>query len=405
MASSGKSSAASELSRRIRQVTFSPTVAMAQRAAALRARGERVLDFSVGEPDQPTPRHVAAAAAAALEAGQTRYTGSAGLPELREAVAHRYREDFGLECGPEQVVVTDGGKHALYCVCQCLLDAGDQVLIPSPSWPTFAESVRLAGGKPVTLRTDDREGFRVTARQVSRALGPRTRALLLNTPSNPTGAVVDAEELLALGRLARRKKLTLLYDDTYAKLLLDGGPPAPVGELRRLLGDRLVVIGTASKSYCMTGWRIGWVVAGQGLASACATLISHSTQCPTSFAQVGAIAALTGSQQSVKRLEAEYRRRLRRIYPLLTSIPGVTCVRPGGGFYLFPSLAGHLGHRAPTTLALAMRLLDEEKVAVVPGEGFSAPGYVRISFARPVDELNEGIGRLAGFLARLSERQ
>jgi len=392
------------LSRRIQQVAFSPTVAMAQRAAALRARGERVLDFSVGEPDQPTPRHVAAAAAAALEAGQTRYTGSAGLPELREAVAHRYRDDFGVECGLEEVVVTDGGKHALFCVCQCLLDPGDQVLIPSPYWPTFSETVRLAGGKPVALKTDDREGFRVTARLVSRAIGPRTRALILNTPSNPTGAVVEAEELLALGRLARRKKLTLVYDDTYAKLLLDGRPPAPVGELRRIAGDRLVVVGTASKSYCMTGWRIGWVLAPERLASACATLISHSTQCPTSFAQVGAVAALTGSQQFVKRLEAEYRRRLRRIYPLLTSIPGVTCARPGGGFYLFPNMTGHLGRRVPTTLDLAMRLLDEEKLAVVPGEGFDAPGHIRISFARPVDELSEGIGRLAAFLARLSER-
>jgi aspartate aminotransferase len=397
-------SRAEGLSRRIQQVAFSPTVAMAQRAAALRARGERVLDFSVGEPDQPTPRHVAAAAAAALEAGRTRYTGSAGLPELREAVAHRYREDFGVECSLDEVVVTDGGKHALYCVCQCLLDPGDQVLIPSPYWPTFSETVRLAGGKPVTLKTDDREGFRVTARLVSRAIGPRTRALILNTPCNPTGAVVDGEELLALGRLARRRKLTLVYDDTYGKLLLDGRPPAPVGELRRLLGDRLVVVGTASKSYCMTGWRIGWVLGPERLASACATLISHSTQCPTSFAQVGAVAALTGSQQFVKRLEAEYRRRLRRLYPLLTSIPGVTCVRPGGGFYLFPNLTGHLGRRVPTTLDLSMRLLDEEKLAVVPGEGFDAPGHVRISFSRPVDELSEGIGRLAAFLARLSER-
>jgi aspartate aminotransferase len=381
-------------------VEFSPTVAMAQRAAELRRRGERVLDFSVGEPDQPTPRHVANAAIAALAAGQTRYTPSAGIPELRQAVAHRYREDHGAEYDPKQVVVTDGGKHALFSVLQVLVDPGDQVIVPAPYWPTFSETVRLAGGRPVIVETREDEGFRVTARLISKAVTERTRAIVVNTPNNPTGAVVDPEELLAIGRLAKRKKLAFLYDDTYAKLSLDAAEPPPLRELQALLPKSLVVLGTASKSYCMTGWRIGWVLGPQAVADAVATLISHSTQCPTSFAQAGAVAALTGSQQYVKRLEAEYRRRVKRIYPQLTAIPGITCARPSGGFYLFPSVVGHLSKRIPSSMQLAMRLLNDQKLAVVPGEGFAAPGYLRISIARSADELSEGIGRLAAFLAR-----
>jgi len=390
------------LSRRIQAVEFSPTVAMSQRAAELRRRGERVLDFSVGEPDQPTPRHVANAAIAALAAGRTRYTPSAGIPELRDAVAHRYREDHGVEYDPKQVVVTDGGKHALFSTLQCLIDPGGQVIIPAPYWPTFSETVRLAGGRPVIVQTRESEGFRVTARLISKAVGDRTRAVIVNTPNNPTGAVVDPEELLAIGRLAKRRRLMLLYDDTYAKLSLEPMPPPPLGELQALLPKHLVILGTASKSYCMTGWRIGWVVGPRPVVDSVATLISHSTQCPTSFAQAGAVAALTGSQQYVKRLESEYRRRVKRIYPQLTAIPGITCARPSGGFYLFPSVVGHLGRKIPSSLDLAMRLLDDQKLAVVPGEGFAAPGFIRISIARSADELSEGIGRMAAFLARHS---
>lgn len=392
--------ASSGLSRRIQSVEFSPTVAMSQRAAELRRRGERVLDFSVGEPDQPTPRHVANAAIAALAAGQTRYTPSAGIPELREAVAQRYREDHGVDYSAKDVVVTDGGKHALFSVLQCLIDPGDQVIIPAPYWPTFSETVRLAGGRPAIVKTREEDGFRVTARSLAKAVTERTRAIIVNTPNNPTGAVVDPDELMAIGRLAKRKKLTLLYDDTYAKLSLESLPPPPLRELQALLPKGLVVLGTASKSYCMTGWRIGWVLGPRPVVDSVATLISHSTQCPTSFAQAGAVAALTGSQQYVKRLESEYRRRLKRIYPQLTAIPGITCARPAGGFYLFPSVVGHLSRKIPTSMELAMRLLDDQKLAVVPGEGFAAPGYIRISIARSADELSEGVGRLAAFLAR-----
>jgi aspartate aminotransferase len=394
---------ATDLSRRALSLEVSPTVAVAQRAAAMKAKGEAVLDFSVGEPDQPTPRHIAAAASAAIEAGQTRYTAAAGLPALRTAVALRYRKDFKVNFADTEVAITTGGKQALYLVCQALLDRGDEVVIPSPHWPTFSEAVRLAGARPILVHTHEKDGFQVTARLVSKATSPRTKAVILNSPSNPTGAVIDPEDLLVIGDMAQRRKFTLLYDDTYARLSFgkDGGDV--LQDLRDAVGDRLVVLGTASKSYCMTGWRIGWVLGPKPLIDACAALISHSTQCPAAFAQAGAVEALTGPQKFVQELCAEYRRRRDFIHAAVAALPRVSCVSPGGGFYLFPNLARYLGSAVPTTLELARRLLEEQRVAVVPGEGFAAPGYLRISFARPMEDLREGVKRLAAFLEGLRE--
>ena len=393
------------LSRRARQIEVSPTVAVAQKAAALRAAGEKILDFSVGEPDQPTPPHIRQAAVAALEAGQTRYTPAAGLPELRAAVVGRYRDDDGVSFAPEEAAITTGGKHALYVACQALLDEGDEVLIPTPYWPTFAEAVRLAGGRPLLVPTRERDGFRVTAALIDGARTSRTRAVILNTPSNPTGAVVDPAELRAIADLARRRDMVLLYDDTYARLLF--GAPAESGTLhavRETLGERFVVLGTASKTYCMTGWRIGWVLGPRPLIDACAALISHSTQCPATFAQHAAVVALSGPQDLVRDMAAEYKRRRDFVYPAIHAIDRISCVAPGGGFYVFPNVSAYLGKSIPNSLALAGRLLDETRVAVVPGEGFGTPGYLRLSFARPMEELQEGLGRLSEFLGRLDGR-
>jgi len=394
---------ATDLSRRALSLEVSPTVAVAQRASAMKAKGEPVLDFSVGEPDQPTPRHIAAAATAAIEAGQTRYTPAAGLPALRAAVALRYRKDFKVSFSDGEVAITTGGKQALYLVCQALLDRGDEVVIPSPHWPTFSEAVRLAGARPILVHTHEKDGFKVTARLVSKATSPRTKAVILNSPSNPTGAVIDPEDLLVIGDMAQRRKFTLLYDDTYARLSFgkDGGDV--LQDLRDAIGDRLVVLGTASKSYCMTGWRIGWVLGPKPLVDACTALISHSTQCPAAFAQAGAVEALTGPQKFVQELCVEYRRRRDFIHAAVAALPKVSCVSPGGGFYLFPNLARYLGTPVPTTLELSRRLLEEQRVAVVPGEGFAAPGYLRISFARPMEDLKEGVRRLAAFLESLRE--
>jgi len=389
------------LSRRARMIEVSPTVAMAARANALKASGRSVLDFSVGEPDQPTPGHITAAAERALQAGRTKYAPSAGLPELRRAVVERYRQDFGVSFEPAESVISVGGKQALYLVCQALLERGDEMVLPAPYWPTFAEAARLAGARPAIVETQEADGWAVTTALVSKAVTAKTRAILVNSPSNPTGAVVPSEDLLALARLCKRRKLTLLYDDTYARLSFLPIDRGVLGAVKDLLGERLVIIGTASKTYCMTGWRIGWVLGGKALAEACTALVSHSTQHPTTFAMAGAVEAMTGSQQVVEALAAEYRARFEFIYGAVAALPRVSCVRPGGGFYLFPNLTRYLSKACPTTLDLGGQLLEAQGVALVPGEGFGAPGYLRLSFARSMDELRQGALRIRNFLSGL----
>jgi aspartate aminotransferase len=395
-----KAAPARYLSRRALGISVSSTVAVAQRAAALKAAGEDVLDFSVGEPDQPTPEHVKAAAVAALGANRTRYTAAAGIPELRAAIAMRYREDFGVAFAPEEVAVTMGGKQALYLAGQALLDRGDEVVIPVPHWPTFSEAVRLAGGRPVAAETREEDGFRVTARLVGKAVTSRTKAVLVNSPGNPTGAVIGDAELQAIANLARRKKFTILYDDTYARMVFADGDAPDLAAARERSGGRLVILGTASKSFCMTGWRIGWILGPRPLVDAAAALVSHSTQCPTSFAQAGAVAALTGPQGFVAEQTREYRRRRDALHAALVAIPGVRCALPGGAFYLFPNVERHLSRRRRDSVALASALLEEARVAVVPGEAFYGPGHLRLSFARPMAELQDGARRIAAFLAR-----
>jgi len=398
---SDRDGSANDLSRRVLGVELSSTVAMAQRAVALRARGREVLDFSVGEPDQDTPPAVTEAAIAALRDGRTRYAPAAGIPELRTAVASRYRKDFKVSFAPEEVAITTGGKQALYLACQALLDRGDEVILPTPHWPTFSEAVRLAGARPILVHAQEKDGFKITARMISKATSPRTKAVILNSPSNPTGAVLEPEALLVIGDMAQRRKFTILYDDTYARLSYGRTDTTTLQALRDSVGDRFVVLGTASKSYCMTGWRIGWLLGPRALVEACAILISHSTQCPATFAQVGAVEALTGPQKGVQDLVAEYRRRRDFLHGAVAQLPDVSCALPGGAFYLFPNLGRYLSTPIPTTVELAGRLLDEQGLAAVPGEGFGAPGYLRLSFARPMDELREGAGRLSAFLAQL----
>jgi aspartate aminotransferase len=387
------------LAARARRLGVSPTVAMAAKARALRERGERVLDFTVGEPDQPTPRHVKDAGKAAIDAGRTKYAPASGLPELRSAVAHRYREDFQISFAPEEVAVAVGGKQALALLYQAILDQGSEVVVPTPAWPTFAEAARVAGATPVFVPLSEGSGFRVTARAVARALTPRTRAVVVNSPSNPTGAVVGPEELLKLARLARKRGFWLLYDDTYAHLVFrPGGPPA-LQEVKDAARGHLVVVGTVSKTYCMTGWRVGWVAGPAGLVAACTALNSHSVQGPATFAQVAAAEALTGRQDVVREMAAEYRRRRDFIHAAVAGVEGVTCIEPEGGFYLFPDVSRCLSEEVPDTAAFCEKLLEEEAVAVVAGEGFHAPGFFRLSFAAPFEDLREGARRIAGFLA------
>jgi aspartate aminotransferase len=377
---------------------------MAARAGALRASGVRVFDFTVGEPDQPTPAHVVAAGKDAVDAGRTKYAPASGLPELREAVAHRYREDFGLPLAPEEVCVSVGGKQALTVVYQAVLDRGSEVVVPVPAWPTFVEAARVVGAVPVLVPLSAKNGFRLTARAVARALTPRTRAVVVNSPSNPTGAAVDPVELVKIARLARRRGFWLLYDDTYAHLVFGDGGPARLGAVKDAAGGALVVVGTVSKTYCMTGWRVGWVLGSRSLVAACAALNSHSVQGPATFAQLAAAEALAAPQDTVRAMASEYRRRRDLVHAAVRAMPGVACARPDGGFYVFPDIRRCLGRDLPHAAAFASRLLDEKAVAVVPGEGFHAPGHLRLSFATAVDDLREGLRRLGDFVAERASR-
>ncbi len=393
------------LAARARRLEVSPTVAMSARARALKEKGVRVLDFTVGEPDQPTPPHVVEAGKAALDAGRTKYAPASGLPELRAAVARRYREDLAVDFSAEDVVVTVGGKQALALAYSAVVERGCEVVVPIPAWPTFAEAARIAGGRAVLVPLSEKTGFRLTARAVAKALTPRTRAVVVNSPSNPTGAVIEPDELVALARLARRRDFWLLYDDTYAQLVFEAGRAPALQRVKEAAGGRLVVVGTASKSYCMTGWRIGWLIAPRSLADAATALNSHSVQGPATFAQLAAAEALTAPQDAVRALCAEYRRRRDFIHAAVAAVPGVRCTRPEGGFYVFPDVSRCLSRELPDTIALCSRLLEEQAVAVVPGEGFHAPGFFRLSFATGFEDLQEGARRLAEFLARQRSRR
>jgi aspartate aminotransferase len=388
-----------KLAARARALEVSPTVAMAAKARALKAKGVKVYDFTVGEPDQPTPRHVAEAGKAAIDAGKTKYAPANGIPELREAVVERYRADFGVSFTPEEVTIGVGGKQALALLYMAILDRGSEVVIPIPAWPTFAEAARVAGGTPVFVPLKVEDGYRVSASAVARKVGPKTRAVMVNSPSNPTGAVIEPGELLKLARLAKQRGFWLLYDDTYAHLTFGKNGPQPLQEVKDAAGGHLVVVGTASKSYCMTGWRIGWIIGPKALADAATALNSHSVQGPATFAQVAAALALRGPQDEVRRMLAEYLRRRDFIHAKVAAIPGVVCPVPDGAFYVFPDVSRCLSRALPDTLALGAKLLEEKAVAIVPGEGFQAPGTFRLSFATAFDDLQEGASRLEAFFA------
>jgi aspartate aminotransferase len=342
---------------------------------------------------------VVEAGKAAMDAGRTRYAPASGLPELRAAVARRYRQDFGVAFAPEEVTVAVGGKQGLALLYQAVLDRGTEVVVPVPAWPTFAEAARVAGARPVFVPLAAKAGFRVTARAVAKALTPRTRAVVVNSPSNPTGAVVEPGELLAIARLARKNGFWLVYDDTYARLVFRPGGLSALQEVKDESGGRLAVVGTASKAYCMTGWRVGWVIGPRPLAAACAALNSHSVQGPATVSQLAAVEALAGPQDVVHAMAAEYRARRNLVHPTFAAIPGVTCPQPDGGFYLFPDVSRCLSREVPDTVALASRLLEEKAVAVVPGEGFHAPGCFRLSLTASPEDLQEGARRIAAFLA------
>ncbi len=391
------------LSARVEAVEVSPTVATAARATLLRTMGRDILDFSVGEPDQGTPDRIKQAATAAMSRGETRYVPSLGIPALRQAVAERYRLDDGVSFDAMEVAITLGGKQAYALACEAVLDPGDEVVIPTPYWPTFSEAPRLFGGVPVFAPLDGASGFAFEPERILKKVRRKTRILVINSPSNPTGAVVSENALveIARGLKAKAPDAFLLYDDTYARMRYVDNHPRMLARVRKILGDQMMIAGTASKTYCMTGWRIGWLLAPKPVIHGLSALISHQTQCAASFAQFGAVEALTGPQEFVGELVAEYRLRRDLVVDALNAIPGISCRAPAGAFYAFPDISGLLSKTVPDALTFAARLLDEHGVAVVAGEGFGCPGYIRISFARSQDELRRGLAALRKFVDSL----
>jgi aspartate aminotransferase len=384
--------------KRLAHVSMSATLKVAAEAERLRRAGHDVVDFSAGEPDFPTPAHVKAAGKAAIDADFTRYTVAPGIPELREAVCGRYRDDYGIEVTPSEVLMTVGGKQALFNVSLALLDPGDEVITHAPYWPTIPEQVKLAGATPVIVSTRSDEGFAVRADAMVAAITPRTRAIIINSPGNPTGALVEEPAVAAIADAAAARGIWVILDLCYERLIYEAVPhnlPRVLFERHR---DRSVLAGSASKAYAMTGWRCGWTVAPRDLTSALTVIQGQSTSNITSITQKAALAALTGPQDAVTTMLNEYRARRDSIHAWLTAHPGIRCVKPQGAFYLFPDISGLLSQAGPATSAeFAQGLLEREHVVVTPGEAFDAPGYVRISYAASMDRLREGATRILRF--------
>jgi aspartate/methionine/tyrosine aminotransferase len=393
------------ISTRIGAVAESATLAIDAKAKALKAAGENVVGFGAGEPDFPTPTHIVEAAAAACHDPKAhKYTPTPGLPELRSAIAAKTARDSGYAVEAAQVLVTNGGKQAIYNAFATLLDPGDEVIVPAPYWTTYPEAIALAGGVPVYVETDETTGFRATVDQLQAALTQRTKVLLFVSPSNPTGAVYPRDEVEAIGRWAVERGIWVLTDEIYEHLVYGSAAHHSMPVLVPELADTCVVVNGVAKTYAMTGWRVGWMIAPADVVKAAGNLQSHATSNVSNVAQYAALAAVSGDLRAVDEMRAVYDRRRSLIHGMLNDIPGVECVEPEGAFYAFPSFKGVLGRdiagrTAGSTLELAEIILDEVRVAIVPGEAFGAPGFARFSYALGDDDLIEGVTRIGKLLA------
>ncbi len=393
------------ISRRVAAIAESATLAVDAKAKALKAAGESVIGFGAGEPDFATPDHIVEAAVAACrDVRSHRYSPAAGLPELRTAIGRKTMRDSGFEVSPANVVVTNGGKHAIYNAVTTLIDPGDEVLLPSPYWTTYPEPVALAGGSTVVLATDETTGFRVTIDQLDAAVTDRTKALIFVSPSNPTGAIYSPEQVEAIGRWALERGIWVITDEIYEHLTYDGAVFSSMPTLVPELAERCIVVNGVAKTYAMTGWRVGWMIAPADVVTATSNFQSHTTSNVANVSQYAALAALEGGLDDVKRFREAFDRRRVRMVDMLNHIDGVVCLRPEGAFYAFPSFRQVLGstirgRRITTTLDLAAVVLDEARVAMVPGEAFGAPGFARFSFALADEDIEEGLRRLASLLA------
>jgi aspartate aminotransferase len=386
---------------RIAAISVSSTMKVMADADKLRREGVDVVDFSAGEPDFPTPDNIKQAAVRALEQNFTKYTPAGGTAETKQAVVDRHKTEFGTDYKVSECIICVGGKHVLFNFTQSLVNPGDEVIIPVPYWVTYKDIVNYAGGKCVFVETDEKEGFNLTAAMVERNITPKTRIVIVNSPSNPSGAVMADAEFEKLYHITAKRGIFLLTDECYSHFLYDGKPYSVASIANSK--PTVLVAGTVSKTYAMTGWRIGYGLAPEPIIGAMLKLQSHSTSNPTSFAQKGAIEALRGPQDSIPEMLAEYRRRRDFVIPRLRRIPGVECSMPAGAFYAYPNLRGALNRGGiKTPLEFADRLLKEASVAVVPGEAFGTDDHVRISYATSMHELERGLDRIHQFVEKLN---
>jgi aspartate aminotransferase len=389
-----------KLTERINRIEPSATMAVVAQADKLRQQGIDVVDFGAGEPHFPTPQHIKDAAIAAIHANFTKYTAVGGIAELRDAIVHRHAADFGSDYRREESIASVGGKHALFNAIQVLVDHGDEVILPVPYWVSFKDIVRYAGGNCVLLETSEDEGFRITAKMIERLVTPRTKLIILNSPSNPSGAVMAPEDLTEVLRLAQERGIWIISDECYVYLNYTG-KVFSVGALHEYR-DHMVIVGSLSKTYAMTGWRLGYALAPAPLVSAMQKLQSQSTSNPTSIVQKAAVAALNGPQQCVSDMRSEYIRLRDHVVNGLRSIEGVRCTLPEGAFYAYPNISAFFGRGGIKSASdVAGRLLREAHVATVPGEGFGTRDHIRVSYATSVTELDRGLERMRKFLGSL----
>ncbi len=386
-----------KISQRAAALSPSLTLAIDSKAKQMKAEGQDVVGFGAGEPDFDTPQHIKDAAIKALNEGFTKYTPASGIPELRQAIADKFKRENGLTYKPSQIIVSCGGKHSCYNVIMATCEPGDEVIIPAPYWLSYPEMVKLAGAKPVIVETTDKTDFKVTPDALLRAITPRTRLFILNSPSNPTGSVYTPGEIKALGDICVEKRLLTMSDEIYEHLLYDGATHKSVASFSPAHYERTIVVHGFAKAWSMTGWRLGFTAAPEPIATAIDAIQSHSTSNPTSFAQKGGVVALTGPQEHLKNWLAEFNRRRAFAWKKLNTITGISCVNPKGAFYLFPNIS-KTGLKSSEFCA---RLLEAEKVAAVPGIAFGADDYIRISYATSMANIEKGLERMERFCKTL----
>ncbi|MFD0768504.1 pyridoxal phosphate-dependent aminotransferase [Bacillus sp. CGMCC 1.60114] len=388
-----------KLAKRVAALTPSTTLEITAKAQALKAEGHDVIALGAGEPDFNTPEHIIDAAHKAMLEGYTKYTPTGGLATLKQEIIKKFERDQGISYEPSQVIVCNGAKHALYTLFQVLLDEGDEVIIPTPYWVSYPEQVKLAGGEPVYVDGLEENNYKITPEQLRQVITEKTKAVIINSPSNPTGMIYSKEELQQLGQVCLEHNILIVSDEIYEKLIYGDAEYISIAEISNELKEQTLIINGVSKSHSMTGWRIGYAAGNKELIKAMTNLASHSTSNPTSIAQYGAIAAYAGDQQPVEMMRSAFEERLNIVYEKLIQIPGFSCIKPQGAFYLFPNVKEAVALAGYETVdEWAKALLEEEKVALIPGTGFGAPNNVRLSYATSLEQLEKALERINTFM-------